>query len=63
MILAQVSITASTKRYTVYVNITNIMFLVEEESDPSVFVPSADALAALSEEEAALAGEGMVYHL
>ena len=39
------------------------MVLVEEESDPSVFVPSADALAALSEEEAALAGKGMVYHL
>ena len=36
---------------------------MEEESDPSVFVPSADALAALSEEEAALAGEGMVYNL
>ena len=31
-----------------------------EESDPSVFVPSAEALAALSEEEAAIAGEGMV---
>ena len=33
---------------------------MEVEEDPSVFVPSAEALAALSEEEAAIAGEGMV---